>query len=146
MYSNKLLPFKESEKERILRTNKNIVIDNNKDLKAYVLEALNNKKSNKYIYLGVIPKETIIRIKKEVTDIKQNKIDLVLEENKRYDLVISQEEIRHLNKESLEEKDIVDFINNISNIIINFDNVRYTTYNKNQNALRFKKKYIMIHI
>ena len=44
-------------------------------LKKYVLEALNDKKSNKYIYLGVIPKETIVRIKNEVTDIKQNKIN-----------------------------------------------------------------------
>ena len=55
-------------------------------------------------------------------------------------MVISQEEIRHLKKESLEESDIVDFVHNISNIIINFDNVRYNKYNKNQNALRFKKR------
>ena len=45
-------------------------------------------------------------------------------------MVISQEEIRHLKKESLEESDIVDFVHNISNIIINFDNVRYNKYNK----------------
>ena len=124
MYNNKLLLFNEEEKEKILRTNKNVIIDsNNENLKKYVLEALNDKKSNKYIYLGVIPKETIVRIKNEVTDIKQNKINLVLDEDKRYDLVISQEEIRHLKKESLEESDIVDFVHNISNIIINFDNV-----------------------
>lgn len=141
MYNNKLLLFNEEEKEKILRTNKNVIIDNNNEnLKKYVLEALNDKKSNKYIYLGVIPKETIVRIKSEVTDIKQNKINLVLDEDKRYDLVISQEEIRHLKKESLEESDIVDFVHNISNIIINFDNVRYNKYNKSQNALRFKKK------
>lgn len=141
MYNNKLLLFNEEEKEKILRTNKNIIIDNNNEnLKKYVLEALNDKKSNKYIYLGVIPKETIVRIKSEVTDIKQNKINLVLDEDKRYDLVISQEEIRHLKKESLEESDIVDFVHNISNIIINFDNVRYNKYNKSQNALRFKKR------
>ena len=140
-YNNKLLLFNEEEKEKILRTNKNVIIDNNNEnLKKYVLEALNDKKSNKYIYLGVIPKETIVRIKSEVTDIKQNKINLVLDEDKRYDLVISQEEIRHLKKESLEESDIVDFVHNISNIIINFDNVRYNKYNKSQNALRFKKR------
>ena len=131
MYNNKLLLFNEEEKEKILRTNKNVIIDsNNENLKKYVLEASNDKKSNKYIYLGVIPKETIVRIKSEVTDIKQNKINLVLDEDKRYDLVISQEEIRHLKKESLEESDIVDFVHNISNIIINFDNVRYNKYNK----------------
>lgn len=80
MYNNKLLLFNEEEKEKILRTNKNVIIDsNNENLKKYVLEALNDKKSNKYIYLGVIPKETIVRIKNEVTDIKQNKINLVLE-------------------------------------------------------------------
>ena len=28
------------------------------------------------------------------------------------------------------ESDIVDFVHNISNIIINFDNVRYNKYNK----------------
>lgn len=45
MYNNKLLLFNEEEKEKILRTNKNVIIDsNNENLKKYVLEALNDKK------------------------------------------------------------------------------------------------------
>ena len=40
MYNNKLLLFNEEEKEKILRTNKNVIIDsNNENLKKYVLEA-----------------------------------------------------------------------------------------------------------
>ncbi len=51
MYNNKLLLFNEEEKEKILRTNKNVIIDsNNENLKKYVLEALNDKKvTNTYI-------------------------------------------------------------------------------------------------
>lgn len=103
MHNNKLLSFEQLEKDRILRTNKNVIVNNKSDLKKYVLEAINNKESNKYIYLGVLPDETLKRIKNEVTDIKQSKINSILEENKRYDLAISQEEIRHLKKESLEK-------------------------------------------
>ena len=92
------------------------------------------------MYLEVIPNETIQRIKNEVTDIKQNKINEFLVDGKNYDLAINQEEIRRLYKESLNENDVVEFIDSLDELISNFDTVRYTKYKNNQNALRLKKE------
>lgn len=128
------------EKEAILRNPQNIIINNKKELRKYVLEAINNKNAKKNIYLGIIPINVILRIINEITDIKKYKINNLLDKTKHYDLVINQEEIRHLYKESLTEKDIINFINNLDNLILNFDSVRYGIYTNNQNALRFKKK------
>jgi hypothetical protein len=138
--SDNLLAFKDFEKKAILRSPKNIIVNSKQELKNYVLEALNDKTTNKNLYLGVIPNETILRIKDEVTDIKQNKINGFLDNDKHYDLAINQEEIRHLYKESLTVNDVVDFIDSLDELISNFDTVRYTVYNNNQNALRFKKE------
>ena len=137
--NNNLIAFNLVEKKAILRGNKNIIINNKTELRKYVLEALNNKNSNKSLYLGVIPNETVKRIKKEITDIRKNKINEVLPDGKNYDLAINQEEIRHLYKNSLTEKDVLDFICSLDELILGFDSVRYTKYNKSQNALRFKK-------
>lgn len=92
------------EKETILRNPQNIIINNKKELRKYILEVINNKNTNKNIYLGIIPSNVILRIINEMTEIKKYKINYLLDKAKRYDLVINQEEIRHLYKERLTEK------------------------------------------
>lgn len=138
--SDNLLTFNDNEKNAILRGNNNVIVNSKEELRQYVLEALNDKKSKKNLYLGVIPNKTIQRIKNEVTNIKEEKTNEFLVDNKNYDLAINQEEIRHLAKESLTEEDVVDFIDSLDELIASFDTVRYTVYNNNQNALRFKKE------
>lgn len=138
-FSNNLLSFTSKEINSILRGKNNIVIKSKTVLKKYVLEALTSRNSNKNLYLGVIPKNIIERIIIEVTDISQINKQNLFKIEKEYQLAVNQEEIRHLKKESLSTNDVVNFIASLDELIINFDEVRYSKYNKNQNALRFKK-------
>lgn len=138
-FSNNLLNFTDNEKNSIQRKNNNIIINNKSDLKKYVLEAINNNKTKKNIYLGVLPNLIINKILNEITDISiENKANL-FDINKEYQLVINQEEIRHLFKDSLTKNDVVNFIVSLDELIVNFDNVRFCIYNNNQKSLRFKK-------
>ena len=91
------------------------------------------------MYLGIIPNETIKRIKTEIKNIKKNKINQLFKSEINYALVINQEEIRHMKKDSLTKKDIISFINIIDYLVVKFDTVSYSLYG-NQNALRFKKR------
>lgn len=135
-----LLEFNSSEIGNILKSKKNVIISNDDELKHYVIEAINNNSSNKNLYLGVIPKHVIKTIKEQITDIKKDKIDSILDSNFRYDLVINQEEIRHIMKKNISKDDIINFVNNLKNIILDFESVRYNVYNNFQHAMRFKKQ------
>lgn len=134
----KLLKIDNKRRNELLQSTKDIIISNKKELIYHINEALENNNSNKILHLGIIPKETIIRIKKEIQNIKKEKIDKLLDENRSYDLVISYETIRHIKKESLTIDDIKEFIFNLENLVLNFQEVSYTLYRKNQQALRFK--------
>jgi hypothetical protein len=138
--SDNLLAFDKKTAYDITRGENNVIVTTKEEVKEYVVEALKDTNSNKTLHIGVIPNETIIRIKNEITDIKQEKINSIIKENTQYDLAINQKEIRHLKKESLSENDVVEFIDTLDELIVNFDTVRYTVYNNNQSALRFKKK------
>lgn len=140
-YSNNLDLFTEEQTRSILRGKNNIIINSKQELIYYVLEAFSDKNSNKNLYLGVIPDTVILKIIKKITDINHIKRKNLFNMNKKYQLVVNQEEIRHMKKESLKETDVVNFILHLDEIITNFDTVRYCIYNNNQNALRFKKKY-----
>ena len=138
--NNSLLKFDNRTKTSILLKENNVIIDNKIQLKKYVIEAFFNNSTNKNLHLGIIPNEIIDRIKKEVTDINENKIKHLFKEDINYALVINQDEIRHLKKDCLNIEDVIDLVNNLDDLIINFDTVRYTVYNNNQNALRINKK------
>ena len=139
-YSNNLDIFDEEQTRSILRGKNNIIINSKQELIYYVLEAFCDKNSNKNIHLGIIPNKVILRIKNKITDITKENLRVLFKDGVKYALVINQEEIRHMKKESLREIDVLNFILNLDNIITHFDNVRYSIYNNKQNALRFKKK------
>lgn len=139
-FSNNLLTFTEQEKASILRADNNVIVDTKEELQNYVLEAINNNKSNKNIYLGVLPNTTIENITNKVTDISNENRENLFNKNKEYQLAVNQEEIRHLYKESLTVDDVVNFVDSLDELIANFDTVRFSIYSKNQKALRFKKK------
>ena len=135
----KLLKIDNKRRNELLQSTKDIIINDKKELIYHINESLENNNSNKILHLGIIPKETIIRIKKEIQNIKKEKIDKLLDENISYDLVISYETIRHIKKESLTKKDIYNFIWILDEIIVDFYLVTYSKYLDKQNALRFKK-------
>ena len=132
--------FDEKTIKSILSKEDNYIVRDIGELKNYVIEALFDNKSNKNLHLGIVPNETIMRIKKNITDIKSDKINTLFKENIEYALVINQKEIRHMKKDSLSVDDVIAFTCLLDEIIVNFDTVRYTLYNDNQNALRFRKK------
>lgn len=134
-----LLLFNKNTKKRILAKKNNIIVTNKEDLKIEIMESLNSNE-NKMIYLGIIPLGAINNIKNSITDIKKEKINTLFEDNVHYSLSIAQSEIRHIKKESISLIELISYIENIQDIILNFDEVRYTIYNNNQNALRFSKK------
>ena len=90
--------------------------------------------------LGIIPHKVIKRIKEETRNVKYRKIIELLSKSDKYTLTIGQSEIKHMKKDSLKEEDVLEFIKKIDPIITEFDEVSYSIYNNNQNALRFKKK------
>ena len=145
-YSDKLNSFDEEQSKSILRGKNNIIIKSKEELIYYVFESFRNKNSNKNLYLGVIPDAVILKIVKGVTDINHLKRKNLFNMNKKYQLTVNQEEIRHMKKDSLREIDIVNFILYLDDIVTNFDTVRYCIYNNNQKALRFKKKYDSTYI
>ena len=104
------------------------------------MEAFSDVMSNKNLHLGIIPNEIIIRIKNEITYIKKEKISELFKDDMNYALTISQREIKHIKKESLTIDDVIQYITTLSDLIVNFDTVRYTLYNNSQNGLRFRKK------
>lgn len=134
-----LLDFNPKEKEAILRGKNNVIINSEDELIKYIKETFSDNLSRKNLYLGVIPEWVISKILCEISDISNERKNEIFNQKKKYDLVINQEEIRHLKKDSISLYDIISFINNLKEIICNFDTVRYTLYNKNQNCLRFKK-------
>lgn len=136
----KLLQFDYETACSILCRKNNVIVRSKEELKDLVLEAFENRNLNKKIHLGVIPLKVIKRIKNEITDISKERLSRLFKDDVNYALSIRQKEIRHLKKESLSVNDVVDFILTLSDLICNFDSVRFTIYNNEQNALRFKKK------
>lgn len=132
-------------KNRIESTGRDIIIKNNKQLKELVKESFINKNLNIALHLGRLNSEIIYSIKCKIINIPQNKENLL--NNKPYDLIINQSEIRHLveNKLNLTINDVIDFIKRVPDIIINNDCVVYSKNEKNE-GLRFKKYIMMGHI
>lgn len=87
-----------------------------------------------------MPKRTINRIKTKITDISKEKKDKLFRDNINYQLVISQEIIRHIYSDNKSFNKLLYFINMLDIIITNFDEVRYSLYSGRQHALRFKKR------
>ena len=143
-YPKYLLPYDEKTRYDIIRGVNNVIINSKDELKYYIFEALIDNKSNKNIHLGIIPNQVILKVKKDITDIKKEKIDVILDENINYDLIIKQKEIRHLKKESLSLNDINNLIMHLDKIVCAYDTVRYCKYNNNQHALRFQKRMFKI--
>lgn len=132
------------EKLNELKTRHNVIAISKRELRKKVFESFNNKNSKDEIYLGMISKNTIDRIKEEVTGIKKSEIDKLFDENKNYDLSISQDVIRHIKKPSMTIDDVLEIIEKIDEIVILFDDVQRTIYEKGKqknNALRFKKSF-----
>lgn len=136
--SDNLKSYTSEEATSILRKENNVIVNNKQELADYVIEALNNPNSNKNLHLGIIPSETIQRIKNEIQNIKTENINTLFRDDINYALAVNQSEIRHMKKDSLTQQDIVNFIDSVDELIAQFDTVSYTLYN-NQNALRFKK-------
>lgn len=136
----KLLQFDYETACSILCRKNNVIVRSKEELKDLVLEALKDNTVHKNIYLGIIPKKVIREIKNRITDISKERLSKLFKNDISYSLFVNQEEIRHLKKESLSVNDVVDFILTLSDLICNFDSVRFTIYNNEQNALRFKKK------
>jgi len=127
-----------------LKTRNNIVVTTKKELRKKVFESFNDKSSKEEIHLGMISKKTIERIRKEVTGIKKNEIHELFDDNKEYDLSITQDAIRHIKKSSMSIDNVLDIIEKIDEIVVLFDKVQRTIYekgNQKNNALRFKKEF-----
>ena len=93
-----------------LKTRNNIVVTTKKELWKKVFESFNDKSSKEEIHLGMISKRTIERIRKEVTGIKKNEIHELFDDNKEYDLSITQDAIRHIKKSSMSIDNVLDII------------------------------------
>lgn len=133
LYNN----YDEIISKRIQSNNRNVIIENENQLKKLTIEALKTNE-NKALHLGRIDKEIILKINKKIQNLPKEKQDFL--KNKPYDLIINQSEIRHLleNKNSLSKNDIIYFVKVVPNIIVNNDSVSYTKNEKHE-GLRFKK-------
>ncbi|MBR1376814.1 MAG: hypothetical protein IJ565_03270 [Bacilli bacterium] len=133
--SSKLKPYALEEIHSILRKENNVIIDSKQKLIRYVKEAINDPNSHKNLHLGIIPKESIVKIKNEINNIRKDKINDLFKDNINYALAINQEEIRHIKKPSLTQEDIIEFIKSLDKLVTQFDSVSYTIYKKTK---RFK--------
>lgn len=125
--------------KRYVLARKNIIVENKEELETLVIENYKNN-FNINFCLGIIPSKVIKIIENEIQNVKTLKIKSILEKSDKYTLTIGQSEIKHMKKDSLKEEDVLEFIKKIDTIITEFDEVSYSIYNNNQNALRFKKK------
>ena len=139
-YSKYLLPYDEKKVKEISQDQNSIFINSTEKLIKLINEALDNPKSIKKLRLGVIPKNIIKRIKNEILDIKKDKINTIIKNSIDYDLTINEASIRHIKKESLSNKDVINFILLLDKLICDFDTIRYSIYSRNQHALRLKKE------
>jgi len=140
---NKLNKYSKNKINEINSRN-GIIATTKKELEKYVYEAFENTQSKKDIHIGVISSNTINRIKYEITGIKNEEIQILFAENKEYDLAITQDTIRHIKKKNMTIENVLDIILKIDEIVINFDTVQKTIYEKGKqknNGLRFKKKF-----
>lgn len=114
------------------------------EIKKYVSEAFADKSSQKDIHIGVVSQETINKIREKVTGISKNDIANLFDLSKEYDVAINQDAIRHIKKNSMTIDDVVNTIMKLDDIIVNFDSVQRTMYekkNQKNNALVFKKSF-----
>lgn len=129
--------YDETTARKINFSNRNVIVENNKQLSNLIKEALTTNE-NKALHLGKLDKSIIDSIKNKIQNLPKNRKDFLKKDT--YDLVINQSEIRHLSdkKSSLTNKDIDNFIKILPNIILNSDYVSYTNNLKDE-GLRFKK-------
>ena len=115
-----------------------------KELLMYVKESFKNKNSKKCIHIGCLSNDMIDNIKNNVKGIKKSEIDLLFKKDGVYDVAIKQDAIRHIKKDSMSEKDVIDYILRIDDIIVNFDEVTRTKYIKSyqtNEVLLFRKQF-----
>ena len=137
---NNLYKFSERRKKTISKLENAVIATNSTQMKKYVLEAFENPNSKKDIYIGILPTETIYKIKSDLTQIKKENVNNIFKDNIEYAVKINQDEIRHINKkETINIEDVLNFLNSLDEVLTKFDLVSYSKYNKKQNALRFEK-------
>lgn len=122
---------------RILSTNRDVIIEDEKQLRNLVDEALQTN-SNKALHLGKISKENTEYIKNNINNLPKDKINIINKET--YDLIINQSEIRHLieDKPSLSNEDVLKYVKFVPKIITESD---YISYSKiKDEGLRFRKE------
>lgn len=91
------------------------------------------------MHLGIIQKEDVLKIKKDIQNLPKNKEKYI--DYLNYDLVINQSEIRHIkdNKVKITSDDIHNYIKKIFEILLKYDYVSYDI--QKDEGLRFKKEF-----
>lgn len=123
----------------ILKQNeRNIIIKDIPELDFFIDESLYNN-LNKSLHLGIIQKEDVLKIKKDIQNLPKNKEKYI--DYLNYDLVINQSEIRHIkdNKVKITSDDIHNYIKKIFEILLKYDYVSYDI--QKDEGLRFKKEF-----
>ena len=138
-----LRSYSENEKQKISRSPNNVIIETTEDIDILTEAALNGKEREKFANFGVVPKDVIDRIRKEVTDISdEHRKELLSEEE--YSLRTRQSEVYHLKKKGMTDEEVKEYVRKIPQIVSEFDSVRYTQEKKEGQIIKgllFKKMF-----
>ena len=140
---NKLFEYSESKKNEVLSRG-GVIATTKQELSKYVNEAFENKDSKKNIHIGSLSQENIDNIKENIKGIKKSDIDTLFKDGKEYDVAINQDAIRHMKKDGLTNQDVTNMILKLDDIIIDFDEVLRTKYekkNQSNDGILFRKQF-----
>lgn len=135
----------DDELRSIIENRGDTIIDDYDKLKSTVKNAFENPDNKSTAFLGIIDTTTLQKIKDNIPNLPKELEGKLFKEGKQYSIAITMDSIRHMvDEKGLSETDIIDYIDKIADVIIDFDSVNFDYYIKGKNktpGLLFKKSF-----
>jgi len=134
----------DAELKSIIEGKGDVIVDSYDKLVDIVNQAFDNPKDKFTAYFGILPSSTIRNIEKKIPNIPRDLNGHVFKVGRDYSIAIESDNIVHLvdDKKSMTREDVVDFLDRVTDVIIEHDTAMFGHYYHNgqkANGVLFKK-------
>lgn len=145
MANDMLLPYDE-ELKNIIESKDGFIIDSYDKLVEVVNLAFDDPKRKGTAYFGMLKPEILSNIEQNIPNKPKDLKENLFKENRQYSIAVTLDSIRHIvDDKSLSRQDVIDYLDRLADVIIDFDSVTFDYYYANDNqkhkGVLFKKQF-----
>ncbi len=144
MANDKLMPYDE-KLTSIIEQKGGYIIDSFEKLENVVNLAFDKPQQKATAYFGILSPDVLSHIEKNIPNLPKELNGELFKSNKSYSVAVTLDSIKHIcDEKSLSKKDVLDYLDRMSDTIVNFDTVNFDYYyqgRQKSKGIIFKKSF-----